>query len=56
MVRVHRPSSYVKRTQAALSIRWKRIGLVKGMEVGTSSWRIISDGVDVYEKSCRKTS
>ena len=41
-------SPYVKRTQAALSIRWKRIGSVKGMEVGTSSWRIISDGVDAY--------
>lgn len=43
-----RRSPYVKRTQAALSIRWKRIGSVKGMEVGTSSWRIISDGVDAY--------
>lgn len=44
------PVVYVKRTQAALSIRWKRIGSVKGMEVGTSSWRIISDGVDVYAR------
>lgn len=41
-------SPYAERTQAALSIRWKRIGSIKGMEVGTSSWRIISDGVDAY--------
>lgn len=39
---------YAERTKAALSIRWKRIGLIKGMEAGTSSWRIISDGVDAY--------
>ena len=37
VVRVHRPPPYVKRTQAALSIRWKRIGSVKGMEIDTSS-------------------
>lgn len=42
------PVVYAERTQAALSIRWKRIGSVIGMEVGTSSWRIISDGVDAY--------
>ena len=44
------PVAYAERTQAALSIRWKRIGSVKGMEVGTSSWRIISDGVDAYAR------
>lgn len=43
-------SPYAERTQAALSIRWKRIGSVKGMKVGTSSWRIISDGVDAYAR------